>query len=291
MKRPGSVSDDVLEHKGYHYRVLDLANAGCTIPQGWEFAPAEEELINALTSHFSVRMSQSRRECIVLGDCNAYGLRPAHKGLMIAKEAVEQHIRFVLVRDRPKPAAAGAQIVVRKQVSKHLAMDTPDNLITSQMWKKRRFTDFVIMCADREVPCHRAVLAEASPVFEAALTGNMCEASQGRFEIKDAEPDVVERMVYYMYNRTINMGAEDPAVLSAVFLTQLMSIGDRYGMRGLVQAAAGPVMDKLSPDNVTVVARTLRSIKEHPEGKLMWAELQERLRKEQALLEAVLADV
>ena len=160
---------------------------------------------------------------------------------------------------------------------------THSEMIVDRLRKKRRLTDFAVVCAGREIPCHRAVIAEASPVFEAALTGSMREVSEGRFEIQGAEPNVVEGMLFFLYKGELEKNKAD-----ATYLVKLLTLADLFGVKALVLACARPLMGSLCPANVVTVTRALRQL---GNGEPLWAELRTRLQEDKALLDAALSDV
>lgn len=176
-----------------------------------------------------------------------------------------------------------ARILIRTHVESH-PTEKHSEMIVDRLWKKRRLTDFAVVCAGREIPCHRAVIAEASPVFEAALTGSMREVSEGRFEIQGAEPNVVEGMLFFLYKGELEKNKAD-----ATYLVKLLTLADLFGVKALVLACARPLMGSLCPANVVTVTRALRQLKVNDEP--LWAELQTRLQEDKALLDAVLSDV
>ena len=280
-KRQASVPGDIVEHGEYLYTTLDLASPSCLhgasyggtgscqrhyigIPKGWELAPWEEGHAEMLT-----QKKWDGAECTIFK--NGCSVRN-HPHMLIKKMPVGV---FDMLDD--------ARILIRTHVESH-PTEKHSEMIVDRLWKKRRLTDFAVVCAGREIPCHRAVIAEASPVFEAALTGSMREVSEGRFEIQGAEPNVVEGMLFFLYKGELEKNKAD-----ATYLVKLLTLADLYGVKALVLACARPLMGSLCPANVVTVTRALRQLKVNDEP--LWAELQTRLQEDKALLDAVLSDV
>merc|ERR1712113_1016228 len=85
------------------------------------------------------------------------------------------------------------------------------------VWSERKFTDFEIICSDRRVPCHRALLAAASPVFAKMFESSMVESKRPEAEV--GEPaQVVEAMLQFIYT------GEIPVMEYAA----LLSLADKY---------------------------------------------------------------
>lgn len=131
------------------------------------------------------------------------------------------------------------------------------------------------------MPCHRALLAEASPVFESALSANMRESSEKRLEIRDAEPGTVAAMLAFLYTGALDEEVKDPALL--------LALADRYGVDGLVQKCSAILLENVSVDNVVCITRALKGLKEKAQIAPLWKRLQETLKNDQKLLDVVMA--
>jgi len=299
MKRKSSLPIDVIEHDGFHYATLDFVDASSEVPiamsqlqvgftqraylkvpEEWEIAPEDAGVVDVLT-----RYAWGGANCIIFANGEAFhtglrgGLRGTRKGSGMLASACPASGK----EHKPTKAAGDARIMIRTRAVRIIdAAEAHSEAIVGNLWKKRRFTDFTIVCQGQEVPCHRAVLAAGSPVFEAALTGSMREASEGRLEIKGAEPGVAEGMLSFLYTGRLQEGGREPAHLAS-----LLELGDRYDVRSLVLACAEPLLDGITPGTVVAVTRALRRIKENPEAEKMWAELQKRLREDEALLATI----
>ena len=59
-------------------------------------------------------------------------------------------------------------------------------------------SDFKITCEDVTFNCHKIILANGSPVFEAAINSDMLEAKSGCLEIEDCKPSVVKFILEFI---------------------------------------------------------------------------------------------
>merc|ERR1712107_205038 len=71
--------------------------------------------------------------------------------------------------------------------------------LTAGMWMDKRFADCDIVCAETVTPCHRAVLARASPVLDKMLTSGMLEPQKQRIVICETEPEAVQALLVFAY--------------------------------------------------------------------------------------------
>merc|ERR1712050_189042 len=119
-----------------------------------------------------------------------------------------------------------------------------------------------LVCTGQEIPCHRAVLAEASPVFDSALSADMRESSEKRLEIEDAEPVTVQNMITFFYTGKLDNKITDRA--------SLLSLADRYGVDELVKACSVVLLENLCSDNVVTVTRALKGLKDESGVRPLW---------------------
>ena len=91
-------------------------------------------------------------------------------------------------------------------------------------------SDFKITCEDVTFNCHKIILANGSPVFEAAINSDMLEAKSGCLEIEDCKPSVVKFILEFIYKSEIDIKnlKEDP-----VFAMEVLAAADKYRMEKL----------------------------------------------------------
>ena len=79
------------------------------------------------------------------------------------------------------------------------------------------FTDCMVVCQDQDFPCHRAVLASASPVFERMLNTDMRVGNERRIDVDDVEPCSMKALLKALYigEGSSNAPAPEGIALSA----------------------------------------------------------------------------
>lgn len=122
-----------------------------------------------------------------------------------------------------------------------LIMDQhPGMLDTKSLYLSERFSDVVIQCKDKEFPAHRVVISSKSDVFATMFNSPMKESKEGRLIIEDAEPDVVEQMLNFIYT-----GEADFNKLAS----ELFLIADKYCIRDMKEISENILVQKVDENN------------------------------------------
>ena len=109
---------------------------------------------------------------------------------------------------------------------------------------KMKNTDFVIMCNGNPVPCHKLILAGASPVFEAMLSNEMNkEVIEGRLELE------IPVEIGKAFVETIYTGKLSASILQKEAYS-FLQIGDKYQIRGLKDLAEEEMINQLDRENM-----------------------------------------
>ena len=126
----------------------------------------------------------------------------------------------------------------------HVGIRPQRNVTASQerAWKHRKFTDAVVVCDGARIPVHRATLASASPVFDAAFTSTLIEGQLAVYEIQESSSATVEAMLSYIYTWQVTAAAENTA--------SLLELAVQYELSDLYGFAAKRLLDDLTEDNV-----------------------------------------
>ena len=73
--------------------------------------------------------------------------------------------------------------------------------MSENLYLKSYFSDIKILCEDKIFYCHKVILSSQSEVFKSMLTNvDMVEASSGEIKIVDIAANVMETLLYYLYN-------------------------------------------------------------------------------------------
>ena len=115
------------------------------------------------------------------------------------------------------------------------------------VWKKvygqMKDANFTLVFNGVEVPCHKHVLAAASPVFEAMLEGQNKEASDNRYTIELSE-DVGIAFVRFIYTGELEEGVLRDEVVA------FLELGDKYDFQDLKDLAEVEMLKQLNTENM-----------------------------------------
>jgi hypothetical protein len=97
--------------------------------------------------------------------------------------------------------------------------------LINELRKDGQLCDVALKVGTKQIPTHRAVLAASSPYFRAMFTTDMAEASQEVVTMKDVDPDVLDRLIEFIYTGYLDVTIENVQDLLAVAsLIQLESV-------------------------------------------------------------------
>lgn len=124
-----------------------------------------------------------------------------------------------------------------------------------RMWRNMKYTDMVL-CADEggtEINCHRAFLANSSPVFERMLEDGMKEGETRRCVIRNASKETLEVLLEYVYTDTISEGN----MYKQHILMELLALADQYDVKGLAEKCGSNLEEIMTAENVHAVLQHL----------------------------------
>lgn len=97
--------------------------------------------------------------------------------------------------------------------------------LINEMRRDRQLCDVTLKVGTKEIPTHRAVLAASSPYFRAMFTTDMAEANQDTVTMKDVDPDVLDRLVEFVYTGRLDVTVDNVQdLLAAASLVQLEAV-------------------------------------------------------------------
>jgi len=141
----------------------------------------------------------------------------------------------------------------------------------SGMWEAKDFTDCEVVCHGGVVKCHRAVLAQASPVFRQMLCGEMVEAKTQRIPLENVDMEVASALLNFAYTGKVTC---DP-----VHFPALIELSDFYQMSTFTGVLCQRMLDTLDTDTMVPTARVLRSMRDRPRISPYWSQLARKARQ------------
>mmetsp|Transcript_52006 Transcript_52006/g.146554 ORF Transcript_52006/g.146554 Transcript_52006/m.146554 type:complete len:278 (+) Transcript_52006:171-1004(+) len=277
MSQPsGNPFTNVVKHKGFIYATLDFAppNGNAygsqtdfrALPEGWMIAPNEKDIIE----HVIAAHGWSAAVLAVNDGSTFHTLIWSPAGLLHKTNAL-------ICRGSLYKVGHNERILVR----------THDNNthLGGALWREKRFTDCVVLCGADHQPeaVHRAVLAQASPVFDRMLSLDTAEAKSRQIHVQDADPGAVRAMLQFAYTGQLVATEEDMAAL--------MSLAEYYQMESLVAACATHALQNLTCETVTSTIRAFRLLKDNPDTRDMWEQMIATLSQDKELLSVAFADL
>jgi len=119
-----------------------------------------------------------------------------------------------------------------------LSQDLNDLYITKE------YADTSITCGDKSFRCHKIILASRSPVFKAMLNSEMQEKETGSVAIKNMTPEVLERLLGYIYTGHAPC-IETLEVLAAADQYQIVGLKELCEMKLCSSIEVGNCLDLL----------------------------------------------
>ena len=115
--------------------------------------------------------------------------------------------------------------------------------VGKNLYQKMQRSDFTMVFSGAEVPCHKNVLAAASPVFEAMVENQHLEAIESKANIEVSE-EVGRAFVKFIYTGEIEEEIlKDQAVA-------FLELGDKYDIQVLKELAEAKLLMLLDKKNM-----------------------------------------
>lgn len=132
----------------------------------------------------------------------------------------------------------------------------------SRMWHEMKFADMHICSGDDgpELPCHRAVLAVASPVFAAMLASEMKEGVERRLLLPHASASTLKFLLECVYTRCL----PEEAMFDLQSLAELLRLAHQYELAELCRQCASNLVEMMHPENVCDIIGLLGALRTQP---------------------------
>ncbi|XP_033644735.1 kelch-like protein 24 [Asterias rubens] len=111
----------------------------------------------------------------------------------------------------------------------------------NEMRQTEDLIDVVLVTEDKQISCHRVVLAASSPYFKAMFTGNLEEKSQQRVTLKDVNSEMLQLIVDYVYTSQVR--------ITTANVQELLATANFFLIKCLVYACSNFLIRQLDVDN------------------------------------------
>jgi len=111
-------------------------------------------------------------------------------------------------------------------------------------FEQQEFTDFEIVCEDRNIRCHKVVLAARSPVFRAMLLNDMEESSSAKVQPREFNSQTISLLLRFIYRGHLEQDMLDKHA-EAIF-----KAADYYEITNLKQLCEKSLMRKVTIGNM-----------------------------------------
>merc|ERR1719234_475337 len=118
--------------------------------------------------------------------------------------------------------------------------------VLAEVYNSMEESDFALVFEGEEVPCHKIVLAAASPVFKAMVKNKHKEAIEGKANI------VFTKEVGRAFVRFIYTGEVEESLLKEHTLA-FLAMGEMYDLQELKEIAETKLMIQLDKDNMVTM--------------------------------------
>ena len=115
--------------------------------------------------------------------------------------------------------------------------------VWENVYRKMQDANFTLVFNGSEVPCHKHVLAAASPVFEAMVDSQHLEGIESKANI-DLSEDVGRAFVRFIYT------GELPVDILKEHTSAFLELGDKYDVQELKDLSEGELLEQLDKKNM-----------------------------------------
>ena len=112
----------------------------------------------------------------------------------------------------------------------------------TSMYNDEEFSDMKIVCGSEVFHVHKFILCARSPVFKGMLRHDNLETKEGKIDISDTDPALVQVMLQYMYSNMVDKIEEVAA--------ELISLADLYELLELKTMCEDSLCLTLNVENV-----------------------------------------
>jgi len=200
---------------------------------------------------------------IVTGTCEKDSVKLKHKFVYLSDEAMTCHIQMYYANElieenttkdcmsneennvfeiygKDDLLRLGYTFIIRIGQDLDAQAQAKMNPNYANKYKDRSSSDFLVKCEDSMFPVHQWILEDRSEYF-ASIMRNECQENESKeLKIEDFKPHIVDMLLRYIYNGTLNIPGYGKNVQEYNHMFQdvsdLMQLADKYLLRELADA-------------------------------------------------------
>lgn len=243
------------------------------IPHGWRLAEPTPDIIKVVTEN------RWGTQVVVFADGNGYftagvtNMQGNHyQANLLRREGSKVkpsqcYLRVMIVSTEPAPCRLDGDVD-----HCYHAID--------RMWEDKEFTDCEVVSQGNVFKCHRAVLAQASPVFKRMFSGEMVEAKRQRVQLETVEPEAASSFLAYLYKGAIDVNQEH--------FSTVLKLMDFYQVECATAKLCKHMVDKLNKDNIVPIVTFMKRVRDRPHIAPHWSALTAKVRASEELTELMM---
>ncbi|XP_071035026.1 speckle-type POZ protein homolog [Parasteatoda tepidariorum] len=108
------------------------------------------------------------------------------------------------------------------------------------------FSDVTIKCDSSEIPAHKNIMSARSPIFAAMFKSSMAEGEGNELLLTDVKLPVLQKTLKFLYSSQVTD-------LDYEMACDLLFVGDKYGIFGLVRICVEYLKSNLTTDNALAI--------------------------------------
>ena len=110
----------------------------------------------------------------------------------------------------------------------------------------QKTADIQIICENVTFDCHKNILVARSPVLKAYIFAQSKESKEGKIHINDTRPEIMKRMIHFMYKGYID---HQDASYNNHDEVCLLMLADKYDLKTLKNLCASRIVSHINEEN------------------------------------------
>ncbi|KAM8933395.1 kelch-like protein 41 [Pelodytes ibericus] len=116
-----------------------------------------------------------------------------------------------------------------------------------ELLDENKFVDCFLKAGDKNLPCHRLILAACSPYFREFFLSDEGEEKKKNVELENVEPSVMESILKYLYSADIDLNDGN--------VQDIFALASRFQIPSVFTVCVSYLQRRLSPTNCLAIFR------------------------------------